>query len=228
MAYLVGDLKADCRGVRGSTPFAPMMASARASVFPSNLTPTQTGLPAEMFGETAPFPIPENAVSPPTQEVSMRHCTVPVPSNRFLLLPGLLVVLGLLASAVVASAAADIVDPCKLATAAEVQAVLGSAGTPNGMRPPARPDKSPVRICAFTGQNGDRLTIYVGPRTKEKFDHERAGHDPVPGVGDAAYYIAPGTISFLKGNTNVLLSAAMAGASRDKMTTLALAVAKRL
>jgi len=183
-----------------------------------------------MYGETEPFPIPENGASPPTQEISMRHCTVPgtVPSNRFRLLPGLLVVLGLLASAVAASAAEDIVDPCKLATAAEVKAVLGSAGTPNGMRPPARPDKGPVRICAFTGQNGDRLTIYVGPVTKEKFDHERAGHDPVPGVGDAAYYIAPGTLSFLKGTTNVLLSAAMEGASRDKMTTLALAVAKRL
>jgi len=164
----------------------------------------------------------------------MSSCAVPRISNRFRLLPQFVALLALLTTAAVAVAADDIVDPCKLATAAEAQAILGSPATPTGMRPPSRPDKSPARICSFRGQNGKSLTIYAGHRTKAQFAHEGSGMEALAGIGDAAYTVPPGIISFLKGDTCVTVQAIgldavdATPAFRAKLKTLAVAAASRL
>ena len=155
-------------------------------------------------------------------------------SNRLRLLPRCLALLALLTSAAVASAADDIPDPCKLATAAEVQAVLGSPVTATGMRPPARHGDTPARICSFQGQNGKSMNIYIGPRTKAQFSREGAGMEAVAGVGEAAYTVPPGILSFLKGPMSVAVQAInfdpsdATPAFKAKLKTLAVAVANRL
>src|ERR1700674_2387660 len=97
------------------------------------------------------------------------------------------------------------IAPCQLVTRAEVQAVLG-APIVSVMEGPRSPDR-PVRICNFRSQNGKMMNVYVGPKDKAEFDHEKKGHEAVTGIGDAAYGVPPGVVSFLKGSTNVLVQA---------------------
>jgi hypothetical protein len=162
---------------------------------------------------------------------------VPTPriSSRFrCFFPRCVALLALLTPTGIAFAAEDIVDPCKLVTATEAQALLGSPATLTGMRPPSRPDKRPARICSVRGQNGKSLTIYAGHQTKDKFAHESAGKESLAGIGDAAYAVPPGIIAFLKGDTSVMLQAIgldpseATPAFRARMKTLAVAAASRL
>lgn len=166
----------------------------------------------------------------------MSTCTLThtKPPNRFRLVFGVVATLASLTSAVGAHAADDIVDPCKLVTAAEVQAVLGAPATMAAMRPPSRPDKDPARICSFRGQNGKMMTLYAGHRTKAQFTREGAGMESIAGVGEAAYAVPPGILSFLKGDTCVTIQAINLDPSdatpalRAKLKSLALAAANRL
>jgi hypothetical protein len=166
----------------------------------------------------------------------MSHCTVPhlKSLNHFRFFSSFVAVLALLTSVAAASAADDIADPCKLVTAAEVQAVLGAPVTMRGMRPPSRSDKHPARICSFQGQNGKMMNIFSGHRTKAEFAHEGSRMESIAGLGDAAYTVPPGIISFLKGDTCVSLATINFAPSdatpafRAKMKTLALAAANRL
>jgi hypothetical protein len=154
--------------------------------------------------------------------------------NRSRLLTGAFALLALLTSAAAARAADDIVDPCKLVTALEAQAFLGSPATLTGVRPSSRPDKRPARICSVRGQNGKSITIYAGHQTKEKFAHEGAGKEALAGIGDASYAVPPGIIAFLKGDTSVTLQAIgldpsdATPAFRARMKTLAVAAANRI
>jgi hypothetical protein len=119
------------------------------------------------------------------------------------------------------------IDPCQLVTRSEVQAVLG-APIVSLMEGPRSPDR-PVRICNFRSQNGKMMNVYVGPKNKAKFDHEKKGHEAVTGIGDAAYGVPPGVVSFLKGSTNVLVQAMPADAAEfEKVKALARAAAGRL
>ncbi|MDQ2978582.1 MAG: DUF3558 domain-containing protein [Acidobacteriota bacterium] len=123
--------------------------------------------------------------------------------------------------------AEKIIDPCQLVTRSEVQAVLGApiASSTEGPRSPDRP----VRICNFRSQNGKMMNVYVGPKDKARFDKEKKGHEAVAGIGDAAYGIPPGIVSFLKGSTNVLVQAMPADAVEfERVKALARAAAGRL
>ncbi len=161
----------------------------------------------------------------------MSTCPSTKSPNRFRLVFGVVAVLALPA---VASAADDIVDPCKLVTAAEVQAVLGAPATMAAMRPPSRPDETPARICSFQGQNGKMMTLYAGHRTKAQFTREGAGMESIAGIGEAAYAVPPGILSFFKGDTSVTIQAinldpsGATPALRAKLKSLALAAANRL
>ena len=119
------------------------------------------------------------------------------------------------------------IDPCQLVIRAEVQAVLG-APIAASMEGPRSPDR-PVRVCNFRSQNGKMINLYVGPKDKAGFDREKKGHQAVSGIGDAAYEVPPGIVSFLKGSTNVLIQAMPADAAEfEKVKTLARAAAGRL
>src|SRR6202158_3313500 len=88
------------------------------------------------------------------------------------------------ASAMASDAAG--IDPCRLVTKQEAQAVLG-APVASETSPPARAQKGNVRVCSIQGENGRALTVFVGSRTKAAFDHEKSGQTPVAGIGDDAY-----------------------------------------
>src|SRR6201746_810051 len=147
-----------------------------------------------------PFRIPANGAPSYTKGHRMSTCTLTSTQspNRFRLVFGVVATLASLTSAVGAYAADDIVDPCKLVTAAEVQAVLGAPATMAAMRPPSRPDKTPARICSFQGQNGKMMTLYAGHRTKAQFTREGAGMESIAGVGVAPAADPPSLSPFLK------------------------------
>ena len=118
-------------------------------------------------------------------------------------------------------------DPCQLVTRSEVQSVLGApiASLMEGPRSPDRPE----RICNFRSQNGKMMNVYVGQKSKAKFEDEKKGHEAVSGIGDAAYGVPPGVVSFLKGSTNVLVQAMPANAVEfERVKVLARAAAGRL
>jgi hypothetical protein len=119
------------------------------------------------------------------------------------------------------------IEPCQLVTRAEVQVVLGApiASSTEGPRSADRP----VRICNFRSQNGKMMNVYVGPKDKARFDNEKKGHEAVSGIGDAAYGVPPGIISFLKDSTNVLVQAMPADqADFEKVKALARSAAGRI
>jgi hypothetical protein len=124
------------------------------------------------------------------------------------------------------------IDPCRLVTKQEAQAVLG-APVASETSPPARAQKNNVRVCSIQGENGRALTVFVGSRTKAAFDHEKSGQTPVAGIGDDAYAVPPGVVALRKGETAVTLSVNSSGAGDDaglldKVKVLARAVAGRL
>jgi hypothetical protein len=124
------------------------------------------------------------------------------------------------------------IDPCRLVTKQEAQAVLGAA-VASETSPPARAHNSGVRICSIQGENGRALTVFVGTKTKEAFDHEKSGKTSVTGIGDDAYAVPPGIVAVRKGETAVTLSMSSNGAAGDaglleKVKTLARAAAGRL
>lgn len=139
---------------------------------------------------------------------------------------------GFLALALSAGAAqaADI-DPCRIVTKQEAQAVIGAAVASENS-PPGRPSGG-VRICSIRGDNGRTLTIFVGPKTKAGFDQEKKGHTPVAGIGDDAYANPPGIVAVRKGETVVLFSMSLDAAPNEaglleKVKTLARAGVARL
>ena len=124
------------------------------------------------------------------------------------------------------------IDPCRLVTKQEAQTVLRSAVI-SETSPPARANKSRVRICSIQGENGRTLTVFVGTKTREAFDHEKSGKTSVAGIGDDAYAVPPGIIAVRRGETVVMLSMSSGGAVDDvglleKVKTLARAAAGRL
>lgn len=130
-----------------------------------------------------------------------------------------------------ASGVTDI-DPCRLVTKPEAQAVLGAA-VASEVSPPARVNRSSVRICSIRGTNGRILTIFISSQTKAAFDHEKAGLTPVAGIGDDAYANPPGIVAVRRGETVVTLSMDIIGGAVDaglleKVKTLARAATGRL
>jgi hypothetical protein len=103
-----------------------------------------------------------------------------------------------------AAAAPAETDPCRLVTRAEAKDVLGASVSAE-TSPPPRQDRN-VRICSIRGENGRTLTVFVGSRTKDGFDHEKKGHTPVSGIGDDGYAVPPGIVAIRKGETVLLLS----------------------
>ena len=96
------------------------------------------------------------------------------------------------------------------------------------MEGPRSPDR-PVRVCNFRSQNGKMVNVYVGQKDKAGFDKEKIGHDVVSGIGEAAYGVPPGIVSFLKGSTNVLVQAMpAAGTEFEKVKALARSAAGRV
>jgi hypothetical protein len=124
------------------------------------------------------------------------------------------------------------IDPCRLVTKQEAQAVLGAA-VASETSPPARAHKSNVRVCSIQGENGRSLTVFVGSRSQAAFDREKSGQTPVAGIGDDAYAVPPGVVAVRKGETAVTLLVNSGGAGDDaglldKVKALARAVAGRL
>jgi hypothetical protein len=140
-----------------------------------------------------------------------------------------------------ASEMTDITDPCKLVTAAEAEAVIGTPITSANEGHVKDPVKFPVRICMFHGKNGKALNVSTGIKTATEFDSAWAGHDAIPGVGEAAYSSPPAVITFRKGTNTVLFQAMNFDFSHDgrghtapdpkfaaRLKTVALAAASRL
>lgn len=78
------------------------------------------------------------------------------------------------------------------------------------------------------------LNVFVGARTKERFDHEKAGMATVHGIGDDAYAKPPDVVAARKGETEVMITAINFSQTPDdpqileKVKTLARAAMGRL
>ena len=135
------------------------------------------------------------------------------------------------------SAAADTsaIDPCRLVTKQEAQAVVGGAGVASELPipPRAKKDRDDVRICSIQGANGKGLTLFVVSKNKAGFDREKKGQTSVTGIGDDAYTNPLGLVALRKGEIVVTLAPTLNGMPSDsvpleKVKTLARAAAARL
>jgi len=158
------------------------------------------------------------------------------------LFPALLVLLAALplATAVLAQEG-EILDPCKLVTPSEVEAVLGTPVTASSEAHVKDSVKFPIRICMFRGKNGKNLNVSTGLKSAADFDQEWTGRAAVAGLGEGAYMVPPGVLTFHKGPSTVLFQALNFNFARDsrgngypdpalaaRMKTLALAAAARM
>jgi len=162
--------------------------------------------------------------------------------RRLFLAPLLLALLAPLPLATAALAEdGEILDPCKLVTPTEVEAVLGTPVTNASEAHVKDPVKFPIRICMFRGKNGRNLNLSTGLKTAADFDQEWTGHTAVAGLGEGAYMVPPGLLTFHKGPSTVLFQALNFNFARDsrgngypdpalaaKLKTLALAAASRM
>jgi len=110
---------------------------------------------------------------------------------------------------------AGIGDPCKLVTAEEVGAVLGTAVASSSEVHVKDPIKFPVRICSFHAKNGKTLNVSTGLKSGADFATEWGGHDAIAGLGDAAYAVPPDVLVFHKGGNTCKLQALNFGFARD-------------